>query len=152
MLQLTLSLATICTGLIAGLFFAFSVAVMPGLRRVDDAAFVGSMVAINRAIQNPLFALIFFGAFLFPALALLLDLSGPQVAALPLGLGFALYSVALGITFAVNIPLNAKLERGGGDHSLRRGFEARWVRWNTVRTVLCATAFLALVVSLTAAA
>ncbi|GAB3542601.1 DUF1772 domain-containing protein [Arthrobacter tecti] len=152
MLQLTLSLATICTGLMTGLFFAFSVAVMPGLRHVDDAAFVGSMVAINRAIQNPLFALIFFGAFLFPALALLLDLSGPQVAALPIGLGLVLYSVGLGITFAVNIPLNLRLERGHNDQSVRRGFEARWVRWNTVRSVLCAAAFLALVVSLNATA
>jgi uncharacterized membrane protein len=35
--------ATITTGLIAGLFFAFACAVMPGLHRTEDRTFVDAM-------------------------------------------------------------------------------------------------------------
>jgi uncharacterized membrane protein len=49
----TLVAGTVTTGLMAGLFAAFSYAVMPGLARTDDATFVRSMQRINVAILNP---------------------------------------------------------------------------------------------------
>ena len=58
-----LATATVLTGLSAGLFVTFSYAVMPGLRRTGDATFVQAMRAINSAILNPVFALVFGGAF-----------------------------------------------------------------------------------------
>ncbi|MGH3838754.1 MAG: hypothetical protein ACRDSG_06445 [Pseudonocardiaceae bacterium] len=53
--------ATLATGLQAGLYYAFAVSVMPGLRRIDDRAFVEAMQQINVAIINPWFFLSFFG-------------------------------------------------------------------------------------------
>ena len=38
--RITLIVATVLTGLFTGLFATFSYAVMPGLRRTDDATFV----------------------------------------------------------------------------------------------------------------
>ena len=57
--------ATVTTGLMAGLFAAFSYAVMPGLGRAGDAAFVEGMQKINVAILNGWFGICFGGAVLF---------------------------------------------------------------------------------------
>ncbi|WP_426989356.1 hypothetical protein [Pseudarthrobacter sp. Y6] len=47
-----------------GLYYSFACSVMPGLRATDDATFVSAMSRINAAIQNPVSALSFVGAFL----------------------------------------------------------------------------------------
>ncbi len=54
--------ATISTGLVAGLFYGFACAVMPGLRQVDDASFVTVFRAINRRILNGWFLIAFLGS------------------------------------------------------------------------------------------
>ena len=61
--MLSLLAATLATGLMAGLYFAFSCAVMPGLARTDDRTFVAAMQWINVRILNGWFALAFGGAF-----------------------------------------------------------------------------------------
>lgn len=57
-----LSVATVTNGLLAGAFFVFSCAVVPGLRRVDDHTFVRAFQTINRAILNGWFLSIFITA------------------------------------------------------------------------------------------
>ena len=42
--------ATVCVGLMAGLFYSFAIAVMLGLRAADDRTFVGAMQRMNDAI------------------------------------------------------------------------------------------------------
>jgi hypothetical protein len=61
---LTLAGATLTTGLIAGVFYAYAVSVNLGLAAQPDAAHVAAMQAINERIQNPVFFLSFFGAVL----------------------------------------------------------------------------------------
>ena len=58
-LTASLLIAIVLNGLLAGLFFAFSIAIIPGLRRVDDSTYVRSFRAINAGILNPVFLLIF---------------------------------------------------------------------------------------------
>lgn len=53
--------ATVTTGLMAGVFGIYAVAIMPGLRGTDDRTFIGSFQAIDRAIVNPLFLATFMG-------------------------------------------------------------------------------------------
>ena len=132
--------AVVLTGLSAGLFATFSYVVMPGLRRVDDGAFVASMRAINVAILNPVFAVVFGGAAV--ALAAALMMSWDADARPWLIAALVLYVVgAFVVTGAVNIPLNDALEAGSGEPSrLREAFERRWVAWNHVRSVLTAAA------------
>ncbi|MBB5938259.1 anthrone oxygenase family protein [Streptomyces zagrosensis] len=142
--------ATVTTGVLAGLFAAFAMAVMPGLRRVDDRTFIVVMRRINEAILNGWFALCFAGAPLLTLLAALLHLSGDGRPALPwIAAAGLLHAMALAITFAVNIPLNTALATAGDlDHipapaTVRASFAPRWTRWNTARA-LTSTAALAL--------
>src|SRR5688500_18647381 len=44
--------AVVMTGLMAGLFASFAYAVMPGLAKVNDRAFIDSMQRMNVAIVN----------------------------------------------------------------------------------------------------
>lgn len=134
--------ATITTGLLAGLFYAFSVAIMPGLRRADDHTFVTAMRRINVAILNGWFVLGFVGAPVLTALAAGAYLFADPAPALGwIVAAFALELLTLGVTVAVNIPLNNALERAGASEqaaglaAARAHFEVPWARWNLLRAV-----------------
>lgn len=143
--------AIVLGGLFAGLFAGFSYAVMPGLRRADDAAFVQAMRQINLAILNPVFTIVFAGAPLAAVAAAATSFDDPSARWWAVT-GAALLVATVGTTIAVNVPMNDRLEAGvkGGDaaSSLRSAFERRWVVWNHVRTVLSAGALVALAVAL----
>lgn len=148
-MTLTLLLATVLSGLSAGLFAAFSYAVMPGLRRADDRSLVAAMRGINIAILNPVFLVVFLGPLLAGVAALVVAVTseGPLV---PVASGVVLYLATLVITMTVSVPLNVALEaQGDGDVSAaRQGFEARWVRWNHARAATSVAAFVAFAVGL----
>lgn len=135
-----LLLAMVTTGLMAGLFAGFAYAVMPGLSRVDDRAFVAGMRAINAAILNGWFALCFGGALIGTLAAVLLHLPADRRGPLPwLLAALLLYGLVLVVTMAVNVPLNDRLaaaDRLADPARLRVMFEGAWVRWNVVRAVL----------------
>ena len=141
-----LLISVVTLGLMAGLFYAFAGAVMPGLRRAGDRAAVDAMQRINVAIQNPLFGLIFVGALVSTAGAVFTNTDRGDVAA-PLLIALVLYVVTLAVTVAVNIPLNNRLGNLGDPVDLadpatqRAAFFTPWVRWNLVRTVTSAGAF-----------
>ena len=151
---LTLFAATIATGLMAGLFFAYANSVMPALRRADDRTLVTTMQRINVAIINGWFLLVFLGAMVLCALAVVLHLG--EGAVLPWAIaGLVLYGLTLVITFGFNIPLNNQLDAAGDPSTIadlpavRASFEAAWVRWNLARTATSLAAFLSLATALT---
>ncbi|MGW2351409.1 anthrone oxygenase family protein [Actinacidiphila glaucinigra] len=137
--------ATVAVGLMAGLFFAFSVAVMPGLAKAADRTLVDAMQRINAAIQNGWFLLVFGGSLLLCAGAVVLRLRDGGRGPLPWVIAATvLYLAVLAVTFGVSIPLNDRLDAAGDPGGLaedaagvRERFEAAWVRWNLVRTLLC---------------
>ena len=144
-----LAAATITTGLMAGLYYAYAYSVMPGLSRTDDRTFVAAFQSIDRAIINPVFMVTFFGALALTALAALLHLTGDQRPMLPWIAGaLVLYLFVFVITLAVNVPRNNEIKAAGDvdritdPHGVRERFdEARWVRWNHVRTFASTVAF-----------
>lgn len=137
---ITLLAGTVTTGLMAGLFAAFSYAIMPGLGRTDDATFVQSMQRINVAILNGWFGVCFGGALVFTVVALVAHRGRAGLGWIVAGL--LLYVAVLVVTFAVNVPLNDRLGAAtGAAAAAREAFERSWVRWNAVRTVLCTAAF-----------
>ncbi|MGW6985414.1 anthrone oxygenase family protein [Streptomyces sp. NPDC054932] len=144
--SVTLVAATVGTGLMAGLYFAFDISVMPGLGRGDDHTYVTAMRNINDAIDNGLFGLLFLGAFLATGLAAAQQQRGGRPDAARWGwLAFALYGLSLAVTAIVNIPLNNQLARAGTDAAAaRRHFGGRWTSGNIVRTVACTAALAAL--------
>lgn len=140
---LTLIVATITTGWIAGLFYAFSCSVMIALRTAGERTFIDVMQRINAAILNGWFFLGFVGALVSTGLAVVLEFFSADASAMvPSVAAFVLYVGMIGVTRGVNIPLNLELDAAGNPERLadpgavRRNFEARWVRWNLVRTVL----------------
>jgi uncharacterized membrane protein len=102
--------ATIGNGLLAGVFFAFSCGVMPGLRRVDDISYVKVFRAINRSIVNGLFILVFMGTPIATAAATAMHLDATHREALDyLVTGLVLCLFSLAVTVLVNVPLNNRL-------------------------------------------
>lgn len=146
MKTLSLLVATVMTGLTAGVFGLYAHTIMRGLRGTDDRTFVGAFQAIDRAIVNPLFLFTFFGALVFTVIAAVAHRHG---AALPWILAAAaLYLAGVVITMVVNVPLNDAIKAAGDPDriadlaAVRANFhEARWIAWNLVRAVTTTVAF-----------
>jgi uncharacterized membrane protein len=143
--------ATLTTGLMAGLLMAYAVSVMPALSGADDRTAVDVMQRINVAILNGWFGIVFGGALVFGALAILTHLPAGGRAALPwIGVGVAGYVVTLAVTAVVNVPLNNALAAAGPPGQItdlaavRAAFEPRWVTFNVVRTVSAVAGFASL--------
>jgi uncharacterized membrane protein len=130
--------ATVATGLIAGTFYVFACAVMPGLARSDDRVYVEVMRNINDVIQNPVFMLSFLGAPLLTGVAAWQGRGGPHRRWVWAAL--AAYTLAFLVTVAFNIPLNNALATATDPASARKEFEDAWVAWNAVRAVLSTVA------------
>jgi len=151
---IVLALATVSTGLVAGVYYGFSVAVNPGLARLPAPAYIAAMQAINEVIVNPVFAASFFGAPLLLPLAAVLHAGRPhswRFRLLVAASGIFLVG-SLGVTVVGNIPLNDTLAAfpvatatPAQAVAARARFAAPWNRWHTVRA-LASTLALALAV------
>ena len=151
---LTLTLATLTTGLVSGFFYAYACSVTLGHALLPDEQYIEAMQAINATVRNGMFASSFFGAVL--TLILALAVHAPRLRSRR----FALIALAAGlyigggfmVTFLVNVPMNEELARVSvGElgpaalERIREGYEGPWNFWNGVRTVFSTLAFLALI-------
>ncbi len=104
-------LASLGCGLMAGLFFVFSVAVMKAFARLPSAEGIAAMQSIHVAIINPIFLAVFFGtaaACTFVVIASLLRWL--DSGAVYLILGSVLYLVgSFPVTVVFNVPKNNAL-------------------------------------------
>ena len=126
--------ARILGALLAGVFFAYAVSVMPALGAMDDDTFVKVMNKVNVVIVNPVFLAVFLGAPV-ASVGLLVWERDPWAVA-----GAVLAVVTLLVTFVFNIPLNNALAYGGA----RAAFETSWVLWNVARTLTGTASFVCL--------
>ena len=148
----SLVLATLTVGMMAGIFATFALSVMRGLGRTSDATFVEAMRRINVEIVNPWFIACFLGGAVFTLLALFFTVRGYPAGAAPrhsipwMIAGLVLYGLSLAITFLVNMPLNAALAAAdpADATAARAPFERRWVQFNYVRTVTATASFVTL--------
>lgn len=146
--------AALGSGLMAGLFFAFSVAVMRGFRRVPAPAGMAAMQAINVAIINPVFLPVFLGTALLCGVVLvssLLDRQQPGAAWFIAGAAAYLVGAFL-VTIAGNVPMNNRLALASPDGPesalLWAWYQSRWTAWNHVRTIASLAAAAALTLAL----
>jgi uncharacterized membrane protein len=149
--SLVLYAALVTIGLMAGLFYAWDVSVMPGFADLDDRTFVSAMQILVVAIENLAFLLVFVGAFGFTAAAALLQRRrGQRLTARWIAAALVLYCVALVVTVAVHLPLNHALVDAGDPGqtadlvAVRDDFEVPWRVANVVRTVTCGLALVCL--------
>lgn len=154
-IAITLILSTVTTGLLAGLYFGFSCAVMPGLAVSSDRTFVETMRRINQKILNGWFLAVFMGNPILPIVAIiLLALDGDTEALWWTIVGAAFNVISLGITAGRSVPLNSALDEAGpvdaisDPGAIRAAFEAPWVRLNLARTIASSLGLIALAVAL----
>ena len=147
-----LGAAVFAMGLLAGLFYAFDVAVMPALTAADDRTLVDAMQQMIDKIENPAFFLTFLGAPALAAVALFqARRSGAAKTAGWIVAGLAFYTVTLVVTIAFHFPLNNELKEAGDPArnenlaAVRDDFVTPWVAWNIVRTLASTAAFGSLV-------
>ncbi len=133
-------LAAIGSGLVAGIFFAFSTFVMSALGRLAPEQGIVAMQTINITVINPWFLGVFMGTALGSVvLAVAGFLNWGEAGALYLVLGGVLYFVGCFlVTVVFNVPLNNALaevdpasEEGA---SVWTGYLSTWTMWNHVRT------------------
>jgi uncharacterized membrane protein len=147
-------LAALGSGLIGGIFFAFSAFVMTALSRLPAQAGISAMQSINVAVLNPLFFGVFFGtAALSALLAIVAILTWSEPGALYLLLGSLLYlNGPLGVTMLRNVPLNNKLaaiKPGSVEAaSVWKQFLSSWTAWNHVRTITALAAAASFIMAL----
>ncbi|MEZ5277017.1 MAG: DUF1772 domain-containing protein [Opitutaceae bacterium] len=140
----SLFLSSLLCSLVAGFLWAFACVAMPGIRRLDDLAFLEAFKAIDGVIQDrqPLFLAVWAGAcvaVVVSAVLALWHLEGAHRILAVAASGLFLFGVQ-GPTVMVHLPLNDRLQRqdlesldGAAREEICRQFEASWIRWNIVR-------------------
>lgn len=132
--------AAIGSGLMAGLFFIFSVCIMQALGRLPAEQGIAAMNAINVVIQNPLFLSVFMGtALLALALVVVAFFSGGNGSLLLAAGGIVYVAGVLIVTIVFNVPMNDALVATTPGQAATEFWQQRyltdWVWWNHVRTV-----------------
>ena len=137
------------SGLVAGLFYAYSCSVNIGLRSLPDSEYLKAMQSINAAIQNPVFFISFMGLLLlFPITAGQLY-KQPNDSFYLIVAAMAIYFVGVfGVTVFCNVPLNEQLAKfpiatanQNEISAMRQIFEKPWNNYHTLRTCASVLAF-----------
>ncbi len=151
-----LILATLSTGIMAGIFFTWSNAVTTGIGRLSDIEYLRSFQAMNRTILNPAFFLALFGPAVLLPLASFFQLRlQPQKLFWILLAASLLYLIGvIVITMAGNVPMNTILDKTAlqdisleDAKTLRNSFENKWNSLNWIRTYCAIGAFLLAIIS-----
>ena len=146
--------AGLMTLVTAATFVVFSAVIIPKLGRLDDREYIQTMQKINRDIQNPWFLGSFLGAaLLVPVSVYLFKKSGSATQVRLLAAASLLYIIGtFGITSAVNVPLNDKLDKVSVTTTspselatTRNDYESNWNKWHTARTVTAVAALGAII-------
>lgn len=150
-------LASLGSGMIAGVFFIFSFAIMRALSRITPFSGMWAMQSINIYILNPVFLGVFLGTGIICAG---LAITGVVRWHLPgsawLIAGTMIYIVgSIGVTVIFNVPMNNALMVA--DPATPEGLQVwakyltDWTFWNHIRTLAslaaCASLIMALVYS-----
>ena len=131
--------AAIGSGVVGGIFYAFSSFVMAALGSLPSAQGAGAMKAINVTVINPVFMLAFMGTA-----ALCLVLAGTSLiwwgrpgGMLMLAASLFYLAGCFGVTMLFNVPLNDRLAAAAPaqEAALWSRYLDVWTAWNHVRTL-----------------
>jgi uncharacterized membrane protein len=135
-----LILTAVGSGLIAGVFFAFSTFIMKAFARLPAEQGAAAMQSINRVILRSLFMLLFFGCAALSVVLLFawrLQWAVTDWVAVLTGIVFYVVGVFL-CTIAFNVPLNVRLESMSPAEAAASGtwkhYLSVWTAWNHFRT------------------
>jgi uncharacterized membrane protein len=148
--------AIILTGLSAGLFYAWSVSVIPGTEKLTSRIYLDTMQNINNAILNPAFFLIFFGSVVFLSISSIYQLHTKSITFWLMLAATIFYLLGtVGVTALGNVPLNdqlkiLKLTDLSTDklEAFRTFYETKWNRLHLIRTIFAVFSFVLVVLAL----
>ncbi|WHO73059.1 DUF1772 domain-containing protein [Rhizobium sp. BT03] len=150
-LILSLVAAAIGSGLVAGIFFAFSTFIMTAFSRIPPEQGIAAMNSINVTIvRSPFMALFVPTAILCLVIAVLALMNWRGGASTLMLAGAALYVFASFLsTIVFNVPMNDALTKVSGSGAeaatLWATYLRDWTWWNHVRTLASLLASMAFV-------
>jgi uncharacterized membrane protein len=137
-------IAVVMTGVMAGIYFSFSVFIMRALEKIPAPEGARAMNSINDVIVKTLFLPLFFGSTVFVTGFGLWQLftGSDQGNPLPVIAAAVIYLLGMfGVTVFGNVPLNNRLKRSEENEQklilFWRQYLHQWTRLNHVRTVSC---------------
>lgn len=155
MKTITFFITVLLTALSSGFFFAWSVSVILGTKKVGDVTYLETMQHINREILNPVFFIVFFGSLITLLSNAYLQFNNKPV------FWFALVSAIIyligtfGVTAFGNVPLNNELDALNINQlsvielkNFRTYYEGSWNQYHNIRTVTGMISFIILLISI----
>ncbi len=148
-------ITVVLTALSAGIFFAWSVSVIPGTKKLTDITYLETMQSINKEILNPVFFAVFFGSLVFLVINTITQFNHKPAFWLVLS-AMLIYAVGtFGFTAFGNVPLNNELDALNLKalnlselKSFRTYYERYWNGFHNVRTIAGSISFLLLLISI----
>jgi uncharacterized membrane protein len=139
MFEILLICCSVGTGLVAGLFYIFSICIMKALNEQTPKQAILAMQSINKIILTPNFFLVFIGITILCAVVLILGLTSNKVSNYTLAFVAAVIYIlgSLGVTIIKNVPMNnilrdLNLKREENIDYWRTYFN-KWTFWNHIR-------------------
>ncbi len=133
--------AALSSGLIAGVYFAFSGFIMQAFDKIDAAQSIAAMNSINDAILRSSFMPLFFGSSIISVLLIIIAFArwGDAGAELTLMAGAVYFVGMFCCTVLFNVPLNNSLARlapnNDNAHHVWSRYRKTWTNWNHLRIV-----------------
>ena len=133
--------AALSSGIMAGVYFAFSGFIMKAFGKIEIVQSVAAMNSINEVILRSMFMPVFFGSSIISFLLVIVAFInwGEAGAGLALIAGMVYFAGMFACTIVFNVPLNNALARLGPDsdnaQQIWSHYLATWTKWNHLRTV-----------------
>jgi len=133
--------AALSSGLMAGVYFAFSGFIMQAFGKIDTTQSIAAMKSINETILRSSFMPLFFGSTIISVLLMIATFVhwGEAGTELTLMAGAVYFVGMFACTVLFNVPLNnllAKLDPNSANaHQVWSRYLKTWTNWNHLRTI-----------------
>ena len=140
-LTILLWAAALSSGLIAGVYFAFSTFIMPAFAKIETTQSIAAMNSINKIILHSLFMPLFFGSSIISVVLIIFSFIhwGEDGSALTFITGIIYFIGMFLCTVVFNVPLNNALARTAlnenNTQQIWSHYLKGWTKWNHLRTV-----------------
>lgn len=148
-------ITVLLNALSVGFFFAWSVSVILGTKKVGNLTYLETMQSINKEILNPVFFIVFFGSLITLILNAALQNNNKLMFWLLLTSAIIYLIGTFGVTAFGNVPLNNEL--GALDikalnttelKNFRDYYESNWNQYHNIRTLSNMISFILLLISI----
>lgn len=148
-------ITVLLNALSTGFFFAWSVSVILGTKKVGHLTYLETMQNINREILNPVFFIVFFGSLITLVISTYLQFNNKTVFVLVLASTIIYLIGTFGVTAFGNVPLNNELEALNITKlnlmelkDFRAYYESAWNHFHGIRTISSIVSFILLLISI----